>query len=548
LNAPKDRRTEEAQVVNQIKRIDRHQARPSIEQTAPTDAPWLLIGLTLAAVLPFWTLRYPVVTDYPNHLARWFVLFHMKDPAYHFAAFYTPAWGPLPYISPDILAMVLQNFLPIDVVGRCILSLCIILVTFGTYFFLKKACPENIELASFGVLVAFNPNFLMGSISNQFSLAFCLFVVGLWVSYCRSRKPITAVGIVIGLILVYLSHLIGFVVAGTVMGTYALLQKNPWKKVAILAVLSVPALLLLAYNFRYEGASPSFYYSEPFVWDKLRHLPFPVRLFTSRALDMIVLATLGFLIILVWKNRRLVALRPVWLTVCAVLLLIYFIAPNAYRLGGYADLRILPFLYLFLLAVWRFQRVPRYLCFGLALLVLFRVVTVEQMFGDRQAELRQLTASFEAIPRDSRVLQILPIERLLGRADIHHLDYGLIQRGFLVPTLFHIPGVQPIRLAGSSYCPNVLCNIFQASGVDWQQVANSYDYLWVHNYPEITTSVSQIGDVVFSNDSVTVYRVRHSHLQQTDASSVSQWHDAASGLVIPSSWALIRRTEFWPLH
>jgi hypothetical protein len=532
---------------SQTEGIDRKQAQPSIEQTSPTDAPWLLIGLTLVAVLPFWTFRYPVVTDYPNHLARWFVLFHMKDPTYHFAGFYAPAWGPLPYISPDILAMALQKFLPIDVVGRCILSLCIILVAFATYFFLKKACPENIELASFGILVAFNPNFLMGSISNQFSLAFCLIVVGLWVSYCRSRKPITAVGIVIGLILIFLSHLIGFVVAGTVMGTYALLQKNPWKKVAILAVLSVPALLLLAYNLRSEGASASFYYFEPFVWDKLRHLPFPFRLFTSRALDVIVLATLGFLIILVWRNRQLVALRPVWLTVSAVLLLIYFMAPNVYRLGGYADLRILPFLYLFLLAVWRFQRVPRYLYLGLALLVLFRVVTVEQMFGDRQAELRQLTASFEAIPRDSRVLQILPIERLLGREDIHHLDYGLIQRGFLVPTLFHIPGVQPIRLADSSYCPNVLCNIFQASGVDWQQVANSYDYLWVHNYPEITTSVSQIGDVVFSNDSVTVYRVRHSHLHQTNASSVSQRDDAATAFMIPSSWALFRRTEFW-LH
>ena len=41
------------------------------------------------------------------------------------------------------------------------------------------------QLRYFG---GFNPNFLMGSISNQFSLAFCLLVVGLWVSYCRTRK------------------------------------------------------------------------------------------------------------------------------------------------------------------------------------------------------------------------------------------------------------------------------------------------------------------------------------------------------------------------
>ena len=161
-------------MITQPERTDQQQARPSIEQTWPTNATRLFIAMTLVAVLPFWTVRYPVVTDYPNHLGRWFVLFHIRDTAYHFSSFYAPAWGPLPYVTPDILAMVLQYFLPIDVVGRCILSLCIVLVASATYFFLKKACPENIELASFGVLVAFNPNFLMGSISNQFGLAFCL--------------------------------------------------------------------------------------------------------------------------------------------------------------------------------------------------------------------------------------------------------------------------------------------------------------------------------------------------------------------------------------
>jgi hypothetical protein len=495
----------------QPERIDQQGTQLGNDRTSRATAPWLLIILTLVAVLPFWTVRYPVVTDYPNHLGRWFVLFHMNDTAYHFAGFYAPAWGPLPYISPDILAMVLQYFLPIDVVGRCILSLCIILVAFATYFFLKKACPENVELASFGILVAFNPNLLMGSISNQFGLAFCLLVVGLWVSYCRTPEVKTAVGIVLGLIIVYLSHLIGFFVAGTVMCTYALLQDQRWKKVGILAVLSLPALLLFACNPRPAGADVSFYYSKPFVWDKLKNLAYPIRLFTSKGLDVLVLAALAFLIILVWKSRRLVAIRSVWLTVCAVLLLLYVMVPSVYGFGGFIDVRIISFLYLFLLAVWQFQRVPRYLYFALALLVLFRVATVEQMFYARQPELRQLTASFEAIPRDAKVLQILRIETpLVGRGDIHHLEYGLIQRGFLVPTLFHLPGIQPIRLTNSIYCPNVFCNVFNASAMDWQQVANSYDYLWVHSYPEITTSVSQIGDVVFSNDSVTVYQVRHS--------------------------------------
>jgi hypothetical protein len=42
----------------------------------------------------------------------------------------------------------------------------------------------------------FNPNFLMGSISNQFSLALCLIVVGVWISYCS--KPNTGTAIIVG--------------------------------------------------------------------------------------------------------------------------------------------------------------------------------------------------------------------------------------------------------------------------------------------------------------------------------------------------------------
>ena len=505
----------ESTMVMQAGRIDQAPEQPGVKQkqNAPANAPWTLFVLSFVAIIPFWTVRYPVLTDYPNHLARWFVLFHMKDGAYHFANLYAPAWGPLPYISPDILAMVLQYFLPIDVVGRCILSLCIILVTLATYFFLKKACPENVGLASFGILVAFNPNFLMGSISNEFSLAFCLLVVGLWVSYCKAPRNLTAIGIAIGLILVYLSHLSGFVVAGLVMGVYALFQEQRWKKVGILAIMSLPALLLFAYNPSHAGSGASFVYSTG--WDKVRNLFFPLRLFTSKKLDLLCLTGLAFLILLVLKKKPTFAWQTVWLAVCSILLLAYLVAPDQYGFVGYIDCRFMPFLYLFLLAAIRFNRVPRYLQIGLALLVLFRVATVEQMFISHQSELKQLTASFESIPRNAKVLPLIgsPENGFIGRGDIHHLEYGVIQRGFLNPVLFHLPGAQPIRLVGSPYCRNVFCNVAAAPEVDWQQVANSYDYLWVQSDPEITTFASRIGNAIFSNGPVTVYRVWHPQLQ-----------------------------------
>src|SRR5208282_5312245 len=107
------------------------------------------------------------------------------------------------------------------------------------------------------------------------------------------------------------------------------------------------------------------------------------------------------------------------------LLLVYFAAPAQYgSAGAFMDVRFMPFVYLFLLAVVRFNRVPRYLYIGLALLVLFRVATVEQLFISQQRELGQLTASFEAIPRNAKVLPFVPLPygSVMGSGDIHHLE------------------------------------------------------------------------------------------------------------------------------
>jgi hypothetical protein len=489
----------------------RDESQLRIERNGPTRPFWMLSILTLAAIVPFWTVQYPVMADYPNHLARWFVLFHMRDGFYHFQDLYAPAWGLLPYISPDVLAMALQYFLPIAAVGKCILSLGVILVSFATYFLLKQACPENLALSSFGILVAFNPNFLMGSISYQYSIAFCLLVVGLWVNFCKAPRVITAFGIVFGLILVYLSHLTGFFVAGFVMGVYTLFQDRRWKKMAILAMLSLPALLIFVHNPIHAGGSASLMYAGLTPLVKLKSLVYPVRIYTSKKFDYIVLLGLAVLVFLVPKKKLTSALQPAWLAVCASLLLVYFVSPTRYGLAGDdMDVRLMAFVYLFLLAVPRFRRVPRYLYIGLALLVLFRVSTVEYLFISHQGQLKQLTASFEAIPRNASVVPLVLFPgNINGRGDIHHLENGVIERGFLDPVLFHLEGVQPIRLTGSSYCPNIYCDPANATEVDWQQVAKSYDYLWVYDDPEITAFTSRIADVIYSNGTVTIYRVRH---------------------------------------
>ena len=86
----------------------------------------------------------------------------------------------------------------------------------------------------------------------------------------------------------------------------------------------------------------------------------------------------------------------------------------------------------------------------------------------------------------------------------------MIQKGFFVPTIAYLPGLQPLRIVGAKYCPNIFCEVTNPNDTNWSEIAQDYDYLWVQGYPEVVPYVSTIADRVFFNDFVTVYRVRRS--------------------------------------
>src|SRR5437660_6871955 len=98
----------------------------------------LLVAIGILLVLPVWIVRYPPLVDYPNHLARYFILAHLKDPNLHLAELYESKWGPYPYVALDLLGVALQRLMPIYVVGKVILSLCLVGVPIAAFFFLRQ--------------------------------------------------------------------------------------------------------------------------------------------------------------------------------------------------------------------------------------------------------------------------------------------------------------------------------------------------------------------------------------------------------------------------
>ena len=53
----------------------------------------LVASFATLLLLPLWIVRHPPLLDYPDHLARAFIIIHLKDSAFQFSNFYFTEWG-----------------------------------------------------------------------------------------------------------------------------------------------------------------------------------------------------------------------------------------------------------------------------------------------------------------------------------------------------------------------------------------------------------------------------------------------------------------------
>src|ERR1035437_10284349 len=102
---------------------------------------------------PIWSARFPPLLDYPNHLARSFVLAHLHDPAFHLSEFYRADWGAYPYLGMDASLAVLARLFPIDTAGRIFLSLCALALPAAACFFLRQVNPGDDATALWTLLI-----------------------------------------------------------------------------------------------------------------------------------------------------------------------------------------------------------------------------------------------------------------------------------------------------------------------------------------------------------------------------------------------------------
>jgi hypothetical protein len=457
-------------------------------------------------IAPIWVVAFPPLLDYPNHLARAFVLAHLGDPHFSFREFYRADWGAYPYLGMDASLAVLGRIFPIETAGRLFLSLCALALPVSGWFFLRQAHPESEFAACWALLISYNVFFLEGFLNFDLSLAAGFLALGLWLRWLARPAAGRWIAALVAFTALYFTHLLGFGIAGLIVVAYLALAHRAFRDWVWSGALALPGLAFYLHSSRVGLAANKIVFHG--FGDKLDSLGMILHGYWPW-LDWISLGALGIWFLAAWWRNPEFHWDRKWIAIAAFLFALFWAIPWMWGEGSDLDIRVLPFLFVALLAMARAGRRAKWLAAIPLLLFAARTVSVTEHFVQAQPELADLARSFEAVPRGALVLPIVegdedPIERPFT----HFWAYGVIRRGWFSPYLMDAPGETPMRIIHDSYTPDGFWNLVYDEPPDWQQVQSDYDYVWAYDVSRFSAPLDAIGEKVYSAGPLQVYRIR----------------------------------------
>ena len=464
------------------------------------------IILAVMLVAPIWSVAFPPLLDYPNHLARAFILAHLHDPAFHFSQFYRADWGAYPYLGMDASLAVLGRIFPIETAGRVFLSLCALALPAAAWFFLSQVNPGDDAAYLWSLLIGCNIFFLQGFLNFDLSIAVGLFALGLWLRWLAKPSAARWLAGLGAFTSLYLAHLLGFGISGLMVAAYLAFSRRPFRDWLWSGLLLLPGFAFYLHSSRVGlTANKIVFHGLDEKLDSLQmflHGYWPV-------LDWISLVALGIWFLAAWWRNPKFRWNPVWGAIAVFLFALFWAIPWMWGEGSDLDIRVLPFLFVAILATARVGPRAKWLAAIPLLLFAARTVSITQHFSDAQPGLAGLSRSFDAVPRDALVLPIVegdqdPIERPFT----HFWAYGVIRKGWFSPYLMDTPGQTPMRVIHDSYAPDGFWDNGYDEAPDWKQVQTDYDYVWAYDVSKFSDALSAIGERVYSYGPLEVYRIR----------------------------------------
>jgi hypothetical protein len=429
---------------------------------------WLLAAALLVVVLviPFVLVDVPPVLDYPNHLARYFVLAHPDDPL--LSRMYEIRWAILPNLGMDVAGAALLRITDLHVGGRILLAVSLLAPVLGAVMYHRAVFREWSWWPLASGLVAYNGAFFLGFMNFLLSLGLALMAVAMWIALRRRNMLLVQVACgAVATAVLFFCHIFGVVFFAVLISAHeASLLWGRYKSgtlaardVVVTALAGAAALspALVLYLLSPLNTGPA----SVGEWKGLAKLWRILAPFMTTSAELTLITGVAVLSLLILFRRKL-EFAPGLPLAMAALLLAFVAAPSSLKGGTFVDLRFAMMMGLLLFAGVQPRLTARegtIAALAVGLLIAVRSFHIGSTWIDHRQDLAEVRAAIAKVEPGSRVLAARgrpghiigtePEERALPgiyRLDGHLAALLVAERKAFFPLLFADPAQQPLTV------------------------------------------------------------------------------------------------------
>lgn len=416
----------------------------------------VLAMLAAVSFLPVLLTPIPAMVDYPNHLARMYILSQNGTPDAN--PHYEVAWAFYPNLAMDLLVPQMARLMSVENATRLFLLLSQLLIVGGALL-LERVQKGRIDLAGFAALAfLYCLPFNWGFVNFEFGLGLALSGIAVYLMLAEGPWPLRFVANAVFVAALFAAHFFSLGIYGATLGLYELSRIRHQRitygvAAARLGALALPALALFGIMQMAAGSIGS----EGTSWFLGFKPIWPLRIMNGYNLTVAATTGLALMIALLFAARRgVLRLEPAgtWLAIGFALL--YLVIPSKLFGTSFVDLRVIPAAALILPAfcslslpsrAWRMAALA-----AISGIILINLAVVLAVWLPYRADYAAIVSSFNKIDRGSRVLVGStddngdpPFADLTSYPMYYAPTLAVHYANAFVPNLFTEAGKQPVR-------------------------------------------------------------------------------------------------------
>lgn len=413
-----------------------------------------LAGLVALSLLPVAFVDIPAMVDYPNHLARMSVLARAATASPH--PFYEVTWAPYPNLAMDLVVPALSRIVGVELATKLFYLAAQLLIVSGTMALSFAVRRKVLGAGVTACLFLYAMPFAFGFVNFAFALGIALWAFAAWMRLAEGPLAVRLVTHALAVAALFVCHLFALGLYGFAIGIVELwrLRRN-WPglthAVILFAGMAAPVivigLVVSSAGGQVGGSLTEWKLNAKAFWILMLN-GFDQRFSAIPTGILIAIAALTCL-----HGRIRFVSAGSWLL--AAFGLLYLAMPFKLFDTAFVDGRVLLAAILIMPAFISVQMqdgvLRRTLIAILGATALLNLAFTAWVQADYRADYRALVASFDLMPRASRLLiaetgdaDDPPMDLL--HYPMHHAGTLAVHfRDAFVPTLFTYPGKQPIR-------------------------------------------------------------------------------------------------------